>query len=70
MSHIQEDALERYLLHNSPAAEREAIEEHLLVCEECQHSLSEVDIYIKTMKEAFHVTGRDWPGCRSGFYRR
>jgi hypothetical protein len=43
MTHIQEDALERYLLHNSPVAEREAIEEHLLVCEECQQSLSEAD---------------------------
>jgi hypothetical protein len=50
--HATEEALEMYSLETLPEADTEVLEEHLLVCPECQERLTEVDIYVRHMKAA------------------
>ena len=41
-----DEALERYSMGNSGAAELDVIEEHLLVCEDCRSSVATYDAII------------------------
>jgi hypothetical protein len=50
--HPTTEAFEEYAFKRLSDADTEALEEHLLVCEECQTSLAEVDEYILLMKQA------------------
>jgi hypothetical protein len=50
--HPTTDAFEEYAFKRLSEAETEALEEHILVCPECQTSLGEVDEYILLMKQA------------------
>ena len=50
--HPTTDAFEEYAFKRLSEADTEALEEHLLVCPECQTSLAEVDQYILLMKQA------------------
>jgi anti-sigma factor RsiW len=52
MPHIDEEALERYVLNQSPEPELEAVEEHLLICEECRAALNRAEIEISSIREA------------------
>lgn len=45
------DILEFYALHRIPELELAAIEEHLLVCSECQDRVSSLDYYHANLKE-------------------
>jgi hypothetical protein len=59
--HPTTEAFEEYAFKRLSEADTEALEEHLLVCPECQTSLAEVDEYILLMKQATarHQTGLD-----------
>ena len=58
-SHISEDLLERYALHQLDGAQLATVEEHLLICSVCQDHLDRVDEYIKAVKlAAFQVRER------------
>ena len=47
MEHISEDALERYATQRIPGTESGPLEEHLLICLECQDRIqSEIDFVI------------------------
>lgn len=46
------DAFEEYAFKRLSEADTEALEEHVLLCPECQASLAEVDEYILLMKQA------------------
>lgn len=50
--HPTTDAFEEYAFKRLSEADTEALEEHVLVCSECQASLAEVDEYILLMKHA------------------
>jgi hypothetical protein len=50
--HPTTEAFEEYAFKRLSEPDTEALEEHLLVCPECQTSLSEVDEYILLMKQA------------------
>lgn len=50
--HPTTEAFEEYAFKRLSEADTEALEEHLLVCPECQTSLAEVDEYILLMKQA------------------
>ena len=42
-AHISEDTLERYAMNQLPDAELAPVEEHLLVCTDCQDRLAGID---------------------------
>ena len=50
--HISEEMLERYALKQLSEAHLESLEEHLLICPQCQDRLDAVDEYIATMRLA------------------
>ncbi len=66
--HPTTEAFEEYAFKRLSEAETEALEEHLLVCPECQTSLAEVDEYILLMKQATAQYERA-RGPRSAFPR-
>ena len=51
-SHIDDELLERYSLGRLAEAESAVVEEHLLVCSECQDRLAEADEYTQVMRQA------------------
>jgi hypothetical protein len=50
--HPTPETLEEYAFQRLSEAETEGLEEHLLVCGECQHALADIDEYIVLMKVA------------------
>lgn len=50
--HPEEDYLERYVMKTCSEPEMEAIEEHLLVCEQCQTRLHCAEEWVALMKSA------------------
>jgi hypothetical protein len=50
--HATEDALEEYALGRLRGAALARLEEHLLVCEECQDRLSQLDTFVQGMADA------------------
>jgi hypothetical protein len=50
--HPSDDALERYLLHQSQAEEEDVVETHVLACESCVSRLEALEVEIATMKLA------------------
>ena len=51
-SHATEEVLEGYSLGTLSDAEVESLEEHLLICGECQERLRHTDAYVLAMKQA------------------
>jgi Putative zinc-finger len=64
--HPHEDVFEDYAFGRLPFESASDFEEHLLACEECQHTLDETDDYIRTMKAATAEYAAErhsfWPG--------
>jgi len=50
--HISSEALEQYAMHSAPEPALAEIEEHLLVCSQCQEQLKEMDAYVGAMRRA------------------
>jgi hypothetical protein len=50
--HAPEEMLEEYSLGRLPEAEAECLEEHLLVCPQCQDRLAEVDAFVGAARQA------------------
>lgn len=50
--HATEDALEEYALGRLRGAAVARLEEHLLICEECQNRLSQIDSFVQGMADA------------------
>ena len=50
--HVDADDLERYSLGHSEEAAAARIEEHLLICQPCRDRLTQVDEYVRAMREA------------------
>ena len=55
--HIDDDDLERYVLDRQSEERAAAIEEHLLVCEECQDRLAQTDQRVQAMRAALRRLG-------------
>jgi hypothetical protein len=52
MVHQTEEQLECYALGRLPEAQVAVVEEHLLICDVCQHKLDEVEAFALAMREA------------------
>ncbi len=52
MQHITDDFLERYSMGIHPASETGPLEEHLLVCSDCQDRLDARDRFVGAMRAA------------------
>jgi hypothetical protein len=52
LEHPSDDALELYSLGRLGEPDLAQLEEHLLICPDCQDRLSETDLYVQTMREA------------------
>jgi anti-sigma factor RsiW len=52
LEHPAEEALERYLLHQSSESELETVETHFMACENCVARLEQVDLQIAATKLA------------------
>jgi len=50
--HIADEVIERYSMGKVPDVEAASLEEHILVCEQCQDRLEEVDRFIVALREA------------------
>jgi hypothetical protein len=50
--HASDEALEQYATHSLPEAALAEIEEHLLVCSQCQQQVEEIDAYVSAMRSA------------------
>jgi hypothetical protein len=50
--HIAQDVLEAYALGHLSEADEESVEEHLLICHECQDRLGEIDDFIRAIRVA------------------
>jgi hypothetical protein len=66
--HPTTEAFEEYAFKRLSEADTETLEEHLLVCPECQTSLAEVDEYILLMKQATARLQTDPDACRDEGY--
>ena len=51
-SHITGDDLELYAMERLPESVAAPVEEHLLLCEECQARLADFDAYVRAMRAA------------------
>ncbi len=71
-SHPPEEALELYALDRLPEEEQIAIDEHLLICEECRRRLSDTDEYVAAMQQALREVGEvgSEAADRPGFWSR
>ena len=52
LPHIAEDALELYVMGRLSEPEAEVVEEHLLVCHQCQDLLEETEEFVKAIRVA------------------
>src|SRR5215831_15998532 len=50
--HIADEVLESYSLNHLAPSEADAVEEHILVCEQCQIKLQEVDEFVAIVRRA------------------
>ena len=48
--HVDAEALEQYAMGTLPEAEMACVEEHLLVCPDCQDELADVDAYLRLIR--------------------
>ena len=49
---IDEETIERYSMRAMPEEAIAPFEEHLLICEACQHRLARADLYVSAMRQA------------------
>jgi hypothetical protein len=50
--HVDEEEIERYSMGAMAEEAIAPFEEHLLICESCQHRLAETDVYVSAMRQA------------------
>jgi len=50
--HVDEEEIERYSVGAMPEEAIALFEEHLLICESCQHRLAQTDVYVDAMRRA------------------
>ena len=55
--HIDDDALDRYVLDQLSEKEAAPIDEHLLACQECQDRLAQVNQRVQAMRAALRRLG-------------
>jgi hypothetical protein len=52
LDHISDEALEQYAMQTLPESACGTLEEHLLVCSECQGRLDQTERYIRAMRSS------------------
>ena len=66
-SHVSDDNLELYALNRLEENDVPALEEHLMICHECQDRLDDTDQYIRAMKVATGALRQQRPGLLARF---
>jgi hypothetical protein len=54
--HPSEEVLEEYVLHRLPETRSAHIEEHLLICRECQDTVASIDQFVTALKRAVRTS--------------
>lgn len=49
-AHVDEEGLERYAMGTLRDEETAAVEEHLLLCPDCQNKLAELDEFLRALR--------------------
>jgi len=57
--HVTEDQLEKYMLQQVSEPASAAVEEHLLVCHQCQEQLEKLEIFTSTIRSVAPVLDRE-----------
>lgn len=63
--HVSEEALERYLMRRLTETEIAAVEEHLLVCSDCQFHAEQADEFMRLAKAALPQVMNELPVAHS-----
>ena len=50
--HISEEVLEEYVMHTLARPQIGDVEEHILICPECQAKLHAMDVYVASVRDA------------------
>jgi hypothetical protein len=50
--HMDDEIIEQYSMRTMPEDAIAPFEEHLLICEACQHRLEQADVYVPAMRQA------------------
>jgi anti-sigma factor RsiW len=58
VNHISEEALAQYARWSLPRLKIRLVEEHLLICSECQNRRQMMDEYVAAMRSAAGRSGR------------
>ncbi len=61
-AHPTEEILEEYVFHRLPEALAARVEEHLLICPDCQDAVAETDRFVSALKAAAPVERPVQPG--------
>ena len=52
MPHISDDSFDHYAMGRLAESDMSVVEEHLLICQECQDRMKATDTYLKAMRSA------------------
>jgi Putative zinc-finger len=63
-SHPSEEILEEYVFHRLPEVLAAQVEEHLLLCPDCQDAIAETDRFVSALKAAAPPLGQVQPAWR------
>lgn len=63
-AHVDAEMLERYALNQLSETSSASIEEHLLVCAQCQQKLAETDDFIATLRATESRPGKEEAAVR------
>jgi Putative zinc-finger len=66
--HVADDVLEQYLMKSLPEDDIASVEEHLLICSDCQDQVEETETFIRAAKIALLDRGRK-PAARALYVR-
>ena len=58
MPHLSDDSLEQYAMGTVPEPDLNLVEQHLLICEECQDRLKATDTFLVAMRSALKKHGK------------
>jgi len=64
--HFPDDVLEKYAMGKLSDKERAPVEEHLLLCPQCQTQLQDIDEFIQVAKAALVISYQSPPTNQAG----
>jgi hypothetical protein len=65
--HLDAEEIESYSLQTTPESDAARVEEHLLICTDCQKRVESSDIFVRAMHDAAHELREEKVAARRGF---